>query len=128
MGSDVGVFVRRDVTFRVDVTNRNNGQISVANSAQSPHHTASIMTLPDDKVDDGGSSPEEAELERPLREVLGYESGFAPDDLAPPVDEGRLRRFLRDEGSPDEMLEVAHLVMTFRAWSEAARRVDDESA
>jgi hypothetical protein len=63
-----------------------------------------------------------------LEEVLGLKLKFLPDQLAPPVDEQRLRSFLRHELSRDEAREVLSLTLKFRTWREAlARAVRDRS-
>jgi hypothetical protein len=77
-----------------------------------------------DKGDDDPISAEhEEDLDRPLNEVLGIEVHFAPDDLAPPVDEGRLLAFCRDELPPQEREEVLNLISSFRSWLEAWGKV-----
>jgi len=59
------------------------------------------------------------DLDRPLHEVLGTEPHFAPDDLSPPVDEGRLVAFVREQLPLAEREEVLNLIASFRPWLRA---------
>ncbi|MGE5194817.1 MAG: hypothetical protein ACM3U2_20185 [Deltaproteobacteria bacterium] len=84
-----------------------------------------------DPTDDDPISPEEmAELDRPLHEILGIEPNFAPDDLAPPVDEERLLAFVREQLPAEEREEIICLIASFRpwvrGWAEAMRRSIEE--
>jgi hypothetical protein len=61
------------------------------------------------------------ELERPLNEVLGIPVNYLPESQAPPIDEGRLRAYLRRELLPEDRDEVIRLVASFRSWNDALR-------
>jgi hypothetical protein len=67
-------------------------------------------------------SHDEAFFDRSLEEVLGLELSFAPNDLAPAVDEERLRAFLSHKLSSDAARDVLSLVLRFRTWHEALAR------
>lgn len=56
---------------------------------------------------------------RSLFDELGIELDFAPDELAPPVDEEQLRRFVRKQLPRDEETEVCQLVAAYRPWFDA---------
>jgi hypothetical protein len=71
--------------------------------------------------EDDLSDDEIAELDRPLLDVLGIEQNFAPDDLAPPVNERRLTAFVRDELAADQRTEVWELINSFQSWFQAWR-------
>jgi hypothetical protein len=64
-----------------------------------------------------------ADLDRPLHEVLGIELNFAPEHLAPPIDERKLLAFIRQELHGDEREEVIGLVSSFQSWYEALGNV-----
>jgi hypothetical protein len=56
-----------------------------------------------------------------LAKELGIEIDFAPDELAPPVDRDRLRSFVRKEAAEEIVVEVCHLIGSYRSWYEAWR-------
>lgn len=90
---------------------------------------ARAMTTPPKNPQSADPSSDEAFLDRPLEEVLGLKLKFLPDQLAPPVDEQRLRAFLRHELPRDEAREVLSFTLRFRTWHEAlARAVRERSA
>ncbi|HLJ12784.1 MAG TPA: hypothetical protein VKU82_16425 [Planctomycetaceae bacterium] len=83
----------------------------------------------DKLMPDDGPSPEmeQADLDdRPLHEILGIEVNYAADEESPPIDEQRLLAFVRNRLSPEEHLEVIHLMAKYRpwlrAWNEMLRR------
>lgn len=57
--------------------------------------------------------------ERPLFETLGIDSGYAPDNEAPPIDRQRLAKFIRRELPPDDQDEVIRLIARYRPWHDA---------
>lgn len=64
---------------------------------------------------------------RSLADELGIdETDFAPDELAPPVDESRLQDFVRRTLPPREREELRQLVASFRPWREAWQRLVSE--
>jgi|SRR5579863_10007725 len=65
------------------------------------------------------SDAELAEHDRPIYELLGIELRFAPEHLAPPVDEERLKAFVRKELSADDRSETIDLIATFQSWYKA---------
>lgn len=77
---------------------------------------------------DGAAEPEPdadelLESERPLAEILGIELHFAPEDLAPPVDEQRLGAFVRQELTGDDRDEILDLIAGFRSWYDALGKI-----
>ena len=72
-----------------------------------------------DPDDDPPTEEEMAEFDRPLHEVLGIEMNFAPDYLAPPIDEQRLIAFVRAELFGDDRDEIIDLISSFRSWYDA---------
>ncbi|MBI3864607.1 MAG: hypothetical protein HY290_22220 [Planctomycetia bacterium] len=90
---------------------------------------AATMAGVDDTRDDATDGDEPvsdevlADLDRPLNEVLGIEIHFAPDDLAPPIDERRLIAFAQGQLAADEKEEILDLVSSFRSWHDALREV-----
>ena len=72
-----------------------------------------------DPDDDPVTEEEMAELDRSLHEVLGIEMHFAPEHLAPPIDEQRLIAFVRNELSVDDRDEIIDMIASFRSWHEA---------
>jgi hypothetical protein len=72
-----------------------------------------------DRDDDLVPDAELAGLDRPLHEVLGIELRFAPEHLAPPVDEERLKAFIRNELSADDRDETIDMIASFRSWYQA---------
>lgn len=75
---------------------------------------------------DASGSREEPTDDRSLRERLGVEVHYLPDNEAPPIDEARLLALIRHELSPIPKAETIHFVSTYRcwakAWAEIARR------
>jgi hypothetical protein len=59
---------------------------------------------------------------------LGIPLVFGPDELAPPVDHGRVRSLVRNELRGDALDETCQRVATFRSWYEAWRHAIDEEA
>lgn len=57
---------------------------------------------------------------------LGIPLVFGPDELAPPVDHGRVRALVRNELRGDALDETCQRVATFRSWYEAWRHAIDE--
>lgn len=57
---------------------------------------------------------------------LGIPLVFGPDELAPPVDHGRVRSLVRNELRGETLDETCQLVATFRGWYEAWRHAIDE--
>lgn len=65
---------------------------------------------------------------RSLADELGIdESDFAPDELAPPVNEARLRKLVGGSLPPVERDELRQLIASFRTWRDAWRRMLSES-
>jgi len=88
-----------------------------------------MNAFPDDDVDARFLDPEERALvERSLADLLDLERNFAPDDMAPPVDERRIADQLADRLTGLERLEVSQLVWSYRTWHEALRRVARDRA
>jgi len=79
---------------------------------------------PDDELpfdDDPASESKRSDLDRPLLELLGIKPNFAPDELAPPVDEHRLADFIGNQMPRSEWMEMWELVTSFRSWYDAWR-------
>jgi hypothetical protein len=51
------------------------------------------------------------------------EEGFAPDEMAPAVDQHYLRLYVRQELAPDTMRLVEDLIALFRPWRAALAEV-----
>lgn len=69
--------------------------------------------------DDSGTDAESKVPDQHIYEVLGIELRFAPEHLAPPVDEQRLKAFIDDELSPDDRNETIDLIASFQSWYKA---------
>lgn len=103
----------------------------MAGGPESRHdgHDGCDMAETDDTRDDATDGDEPisdemmADLDRPLNEVLGIEIHFAPEDLAPPIDERRLVAFAQGQLAPEEKEEILDLVSSFRSWHDALREV-----
>ena len=65
------------------------------------------------------SNADMARGERPLFETLGLDTGYAPDEEAPPIDRQRIAKFVRRELSPDDQDEVVRLIARYRPWHDA---------
>jgi len=96
------------------------------------HLTGSLTDMHEDnRTSDENVNPDPqcTDWERPLSELFGVKMRFAPDDLAPPIDNDRLGKFIRGELSREDAEEVCHLVGSFRAWYDACtdllRRASD---
>lgn len=77
------------------------------------------MSLPNEDFDAPLSPEEQAQLERPLHELLGLKPEYAPEELAPPVDAQLLLRFDHRELSPEDARMVAQLIASYRSWHAA---------
>lgn len=63
-----------------------------------------------------------------LAEALGIEIDYAPDDMAPPVDDGLIRAYVRQELDEDRAFEAVQMIASFRTWHTAWGRVVAEEA
>src|SRR5262249_15432247 len=76
-----------------------------------------------DDADDEPNSDDLVDVEQPFLTALGIDGDWTPDRLAPPVDEQRLKAFLRGELSGEQEEEIIGLMARYRCWHHAWQRL-----
>ena len=84
-----------------------------------PGDPVAVMLGPDATPSQIQATREALGLDRPLHEILGIELNFVTEELAPPVDERRLRAFIREELATEDRDEIITLIASFRSWYSA---------
>lgn len=64
----------------------------------------------------GGGNPTQ---ERSLEETLGIPREYAPEELAPSIQQDRLQAFIARTLEADEREEILALIATFQSWHDA---------
>jgi hypothetical protein len=72
----------------------------------------------DDELDDA-----DVDVSRPLLEGLGLDVDWAPEELAPEVDDRRIEAFHRGELSGEQLDTLIHLLARFRSWHTRSQEI-----
>jgi hypothetical protein len=81
------------------------------------------MPDPKENLDEARREPFERFVDQPFEEVFGFKIKFAPDALAPPVDDERIRRYIRKQLPEIERIQVRNLIADYRSWFTAWRMI-----